>query len=130
MNRAICKDCDLPLAYDADLDACPCTGDGRGCPTCSRLCWLNFNPACTNVPIDWRARALAAEAALAAAGATPPPVPDPYVSCGKVMVGLTYDDLGTILFWGSEVNGRRTHPELTRKLDTACGLAPFAGVAS
>lgn len=60
-TRAKCPNCDQPLATEADHDT-------RGCDRCARfdatcphasLCWSAFAMTCP--PVDWRARALAAE---------------------------------------------------------------------
>lgn len=56
-SPARCHDCDLPLATQADYDATP---EGRG----AHLCWRDWNSdRCVHPPVDWRSRALKAEAA-------------------------------------------------------------------
>lgn len=59
--RERCRDCGQPLATEADHDV-------RGCDRCTQfdatcphaaLCWSAFAMPCP--PVDWRARALAAE---------------------------------------------------------------------
>lgn len=55
-HSARCPDCDLPLATQADHDA---TAEGEG----DDLCWRAWaGDVCCRTPVDWRARALAAEA--------------------------------------------------------------------
>lgn len=56
-----CDTCDHPLATDADLDGCD---DGCRCNRCVSLCWHNYNSYCSFDPVDWRTRALEAEAAV------------------------------------------------------------------
>lgn len=62
-QRERCEECDLPLATQQDYDACD-----HDCPTCEKcaaVCWSSFNLTRCSHPIDWRSRALAAEARLA-----------------------------------------------------------------
>lgn len=54
-----CHSCDRPLATQADYDAHP---DGCMCPRCVALCWRAWTTECLGQPVDWRARALKAEA--------------------------------------------------------------------
>ena len=55
-----CPTCDRPRATQTDFDAC---NDDCSCDRCRTLCWSRWNAGecCHNEPIDWRARALAAE---------------------------------------------------------------------
>ena len=54
---ARCPVCDLPPAVmNRHREDC-------GCPLCTKRCWAAYGSSC--VPVDWRARALAAEARLA-----------------------------------------------------------------
>lgn len=60
-----CPVCDAVLATDADFDA----SRTRGLPQAriAELCWsVVFGSRCIRPPVDWRARALAAEARLRA----------------------------------------------------------------
>lgn len=54
-----CDVCDHPLATNADLFGCE---GGCRCERCTQLCWRDYNLACSFEPVDWRARALTAEA--------------------------------------------------------------------
>jgi hypothetical protein len=56
-----CPDCDRPLATKQDYD---CACDGEPCVSCNAKCWrAECGDVCQHVDrIDWRARALAAEA--------------------------------------------------------------------
>lgn len=59
MTPARCPACDRPLATQADYDA---TGEGER----TDLCWRAWNnDRCMHPPVDWRARALAAEERIA-----------------------------------------------------------------
>lgn len=62
-----CHACDRRLATAADYltEACPVCDAGDPCPPHDALCWSSFGTRCT--AIDWRGRALAAEALLGAA---------------------------------------------------------------
>lgn len=62
MSGERCHDCDLPLATAEDClpDGCPACEVGDPCPPHDGLCWSAFDMHCA--PVDWRARALAAEA--------------------------------------------------------------------
>ena len=53
-----CERCDREFATDDDYD----THDYGGCKCdrCRSLCWSRFGSEC--IPVDWRARALSAEA--------------------------------------------------------------------
>jgi hypothetical protein len=63
-NRERCPVCDDVLATEADVVAFASGMLTRA--TVEALCWARFNPpkSCIRTPVDWRARALAAEAAL------------------------------------------------------------------
>lgn len=52
-----CERCDRPLAVENDHDG------GCTCEQCSARCWSSWGVECK--PVDWRSRALKAEAALA-----------------------------------------------------------------
>lgn len=57
---ARCPICDRPLATDAD------TEHPTDCAHCYQLCWgVRTMSHCDGDPVDWRARALTAEARLA-----------------------------------------------------------------
>ena len=60
-----CHACDRRLATAADYltEACPVCDAGDPCPPHDALCWSSFGTRCT--AIDWRGRALAAEAEVA-----------------------------------------------------------------
>jgi hypothetical protein len=55
MNRERCEICDRPVASDEEWDTIP---EGEG----DHLCWGGMQ--CSMESVDWRARALKAEAAL------------------------------------------------------------------
>ncbi len=55
-TREPCPKCDLPQAADEDYEAMGHPIEG--------LCWGRYR-ACRNRPVDWRARCLKAESALA-----------------------------------------------------------------
>ena len=67
MSDTRCHACDRRLATAADYptEACPVCDAGDPCPPHDALCWSSFGTRCT--AIDWRGRALAAEALLGAA---------------------------------------------------------------
>ena len=69
MSDTRCHACDRRLATAADYptEACPVCDAGDPCPPHDALCWSSFGTRCT--AIDWRGRALAAEALLGAAAA-------------------------------------------------------------
>lgn len=74
-----CPDCDATLATQADYDAHP---DGCECERCRSLCWRVYESAwCSRPPVDWRERALSAEAAVRRLRACPT---DHYGSGGDV----------------------------------------------
>lgn len=54
-QRERCVDCDKPIATDTDYAA---TAAGEG----DALCWKDWHHSCQNEKVDWRARALKAEA--------------------------------------------------------------------
>lgn len=56
-----CPSCDAPLATMADIRP-----DDTPRPEDDLLCWRAFHGECQREPVDWRARALAAESELAA----------------------------------------------------------------
>ena len=57
----ICADCHRPLATAALHDECPAVG----CPTCDASCFRTFEKDVCSMTVEgWKARALAAEAAL------------------------------------------------------------------
>jgi hypothetical protein len=52
-----CPDCDRPMATRADFENHP-----ENCQHCWTLCWREYHDGCVAPRVDWRARALAAEA--------------------------------------------------------------------
>lgn len=58
-----CPDCDAPLATQADWDG---HEDGCMCRRCRALCWRAWLTRCEREPMDWRTRAIKAEATRAA----------------------------------------------------------------
>jgi len=64
-----CPTCDRRLASLADYAVRRACEDSGGACLCPRdCCWLLVGGGCSQPPIDWRARALAAEAKAALAG--------------------------------------------------------------
>ena len=63
MTTDRCPTCDKPRAGDVAVSH----AGGCTCPGCLSVCWLDWGVLCE--PVDWRARALAAEAELAGASA-------------------------------------------------------------
>lgn len=61
-DRDRCRDCDKPMASDADISRCDCDD---GCTVCEALCWRRYHQSCPT-PIDWRAKCDAVTSALAA----------------------------------------------------------------
>ena len=61
MTTDRCPTCDKPRAGDVAVSH----ADGCSCPDCLSVCWRDWGVLCK--PADWRARAIAAEAKLAAA---------------------------------------------------------------
>ena len=57
-----CEVCDRPKAAP-ELWEHPA---GCACDECSAVCWSHDADGCTGTPVDWRARALSAEASLRA----------------------------------------------------------------
>lgn len=61
-----CEDCDKPIAGRAEYDSTP---EGGG----DEFCWREYNSGiCQELEIDWRGRALAAEAELVRRGVPAP----------------------------------------------------------
>lgn len=67
MSDERCHACDRPVATQEQWDhgACGQGGDGCECDACCSVCW--GGPGCQANAVDWRARALKAEAALTSA---------------------------------------------------------------
>lgn len=67
MSADCCPDCDAPLVTSADEDISETASD----EWCAARCWRRYRDdgQCIREPVNWRARALAAEAAAAAAQA-------------------------------------------------------------
>lgn len=69
-NPSRCPTCDRPVATEADWErherefADVATPHPFEC-WCDAMCWAKFNGACDGIAVDWRARAMEAERALA-----------------------------------------------------------------
>lgn len=61
-RHARCPRCDRPVATAELWETHGADGNGCECAVCSAHCWACAPPyGCTGDPVDWRARALAAE---------------------------------------------------------------------
>jgi hypothetical protein len=78
MIRERCPVCDTPLASEADLRRAQDAAPGDDYHWRGELCWAPWGQdrRCSRKPVDWRARALVAEARLAVDPSTRPTAGD------------------------------------------------------
>ena len=124
MSDTRCHACDRRLATAADYltEACPVCDAGDPCPPHDALCWSSFGTRCT--AIDWRGRALAAEARLGAAARGKLPR---CVTCGDQLATRhwpdTVDDVCDVCFAEEGAEGREDGNALD---EAACADHPHA----